>query len=82
MSRISKPEEGRSGFWFLVSNGDGFGIAVAWFRAMAEPEEDRVSKKVVYEQVSSSSGGNNTWMLIVIAVIVIALVGYVLLHLH
>jgi hypothetical protein len=59
-----------------------YGTGVATTSDMPDPEDDRVSKKVVYEQVSSSSGGNNAWMLVVIAVIVIAIVGYVLLHMH
>jgi hypothetical protein len=63
-----------------VAHTLGTGVALRFL--MAEPEDDRVSKKVVYEQVTSSSGGNNAWMLIVIAVIVIAIVVYVLLHIH
>ena len=46
-------------------------------------DEERVSRKVVYE-TSSSSGSSHSFgiTIIVIAVLAIVLIGYILMHVH
>jgi hypothetical protein len=46
-------------------------------------DEERVSRKVVYETNSSSGSWRSAGItIIVIAVIALALIGYILMHIH
>ncbi len=50
---------------------------------MAEPEpEHRVERKVVYENVTSTSSANHIAAWLIIGVAAIALIVYILVHLH
>jgi hypothetical protein len=52
---------------------------------MAEPNEpdDQVRKKVIYEHVTTSgSQRTNLVVIIVLVVIALALIGYILMHMH
>lgn len=50
---------------------------------MAEPEQqDRIERKVVYENVTSSSAGNHLAAWIIIGVVAIALIVYILVHIR
>jgi hypothetical protein len=46
-------------------------------------DEERVSRKVVYETNSSSGSSRSTGVtMIVIAVIALVIIGYILMHMH
>lgn len=46
-------------------------------------DDERVSRKVVYEQTESSGSSRSMVItILVIAVIAIALIGYILMHVH
>ena len=49
---------------------------------MAEPNnEERVRKRVVYEDVESSTTSGQTWIMIaIIAIIALGLVAYIFMH--
>jgi hypothetical protein len=76
---------------FVVTTPDRFLDGFVTSRSVAPPllrsdgmaeseDEERVSKKVVYEHTTSS--GKNGPMLIVIAVIVIAIVVFIFMNIH
>jgi hypothetical protein len=46
-------------------------------------DDERISRKVVYEQTETSGSSRSMVVtILVIAVIAIALIGYILLHMH
>jgi hypothetical protein len=53
------------------------GIDVAVLSGMAEPENEQVSKKVVYEHVSSTSSGNSVAAWVIIGIVAVALIVFI-----
>jgi hypothetical protein len=53
---------------------------------MSQPptdDDERISRKVVYEQTETSGSSRSTGItILVIVVIALALIGYILMHLH
>ena len=48
-----------------------------------EPEEEHVSKKVIYEHTATSgTSRQNAIVIIVLVVIALALIGYIFMHMH
>jgi len=47
-----------------------------------DEDSNRVSKKVIIEQVGESTSRNNAPVMIIVAILVIALVGYILINMR